>query len=266
MAFYIVCVLCIILIGIIIVPIYNNHKLLNAISNTTPSKKIDSIRFRTGDIILYRWNYSLLTINKNGVRINDMPTLSNTMNNFLVSCVYGNTFFHVGVVVVWNDVPYILELTETDTYCNYDNGIAHYVPSLSSMDDMLTYRGIICHFPYIGREIDNSEIHNILKTKNEYLHAWHPDYGLIKNWRYYFYDDMPELETCGPLNKKLSKTNCPRYVNCVQYICSVLYKMGIRDIDKCMRITPNTLFDFCLESNLYTSCSLIETPYLLEYV
>lgn len=257
----IIIIFCISIVG----PIIINNKILSDLASAYNIKQIKDIEFRTGDLLLYKWNYSLLTIPKNKkIYINKHSIANALYYNALVTYI-SDTFFHGGVVVIYNNKPYILELTEEDTFCNFDNKIAHYVPSLTSLDDMLKYKGAIYRCPYIGPEIDELVINDILQTKNQYIHAWHPDYGMINNIKYYLKDNMPNYDTCGPENKKLSAANCPYYVNCVQFVCAMLDKMKIYADKHCMKTTPSKLIDYCSMSDKYGDGHIIETPYIMQY-
>lgn len=197
--------------------------------------------------------------------LNSQPISTILFFNLLISYVYSNTFFHVGIVVKYLGVPYILELSEENIYCNFDKKIANHLPSLSSMDDIMSYKGVICRFPYIGPPVSNDIVVDILSSKNQYVHAWHPSYGLMRNFDSYIYSRPGEFGTCGPPIDHITVSSCPKYINCIQFVCIMLNKMNIRKKNICYKFMPDDLFEFCSNSDLYTNCSIIETPYILEY-
>jgi hypothetical protein len=195
---------------------------------------------------------------------NEQSLYNITIFNPVMAYMYKGPFFHCGMIVIYNNTPYVLELSEADIFCNFDNKIAHYVPSLSSMDEFDSYNGMIVRYPYIGPTISDESILNVLKEKNRFVHAWHPDYGLIKNAKYYLYN-MPDYDTCGPEIKKVTDSDCPYYVNCVQYICALMRQMGISN-KYCMKTTPASLSNLCDDNKNYDLPHIIKNSYLLNYI
>lgn len=263
---FVIIIIVIIFLILIAGPIIINNNLLLNLTKKMPLISLNDIEFRTGDILLYRWNYSIMTIPKSKpIYINDQSLYTILVDNFLVTYVYGTVFLHGGVIVRYNNKPYILEISEEHIYCNYDKKMSNYSPSLTSLDELNKYTGAICRIPYIGPEIENDVISSMLQEKNQYSFAWHPDYGIIKSFSYYLYDNMPDYNTCGPIIESITNHDCPYFVNCLQFICAMLQYMKISDKRYCMQTTPTTLYNFCEESNKYGPPHLIKTPYLLDY-
>lgn len=263
---FVLIIIIIICLIIIIGPIIINNNLLAHLVKTIPLKSISDIEFRTGDILLYRWNYSVLTIPKERPSyFNDQSLYTILVENSLVTYVYGTVFLHGGIVVIYNGKPYILEISEEHIYCNFDKKMSNYSPSLSSLDELTKYTGAICRIPYIGPKIKDNVVLQMLQSKHQYSFAWHPDYGMARSFSYYLYDDMPDYDTCGPIIESITNNKCPYYVNCLQFVCAMMIYMKISDKKYCMKTSPSSLSDFCESSDKYGQSHLIETPYLLEY-
>ena len=74
---------------------------------------INTIKFRTGDIISYTWrDYSLFDTNKiHKYKFN----VINHLNEILPNLFNGKTT-HVAIIICLNNVPYIYELNDDDAY------------------------------------------------------------------------------------------------------------------------------------------------------
>ena len=66
-------------------------------------------------------------------------------------------FSHCGIVVVRNNIPFVLHLTADDNYDNYNKKSIIGSPVLTSMSELYKYKGVLYYSKYVGAPITNIE-------------------------------------------------------------------------------------------------------------
>lgn len=260
----VIIILLVFCVAVFCIPVFINRSInTRIINNCREFRDINDMRFNTGDILLYRWNYTLGDFDANssfffGKEIN--PT--NIFISLIDSYIYDMPFIHIGVIVIHNNKPCVLELNVSDVYCEYEKKTHVYNPALVSLDHIYDYYGIVGHFPYRGTPVQKRKIDSILSEKNKYIHARHSVGTMAANIRYYITNG--DLH-CDDINVG-SDSECPRYINCLQYIVIVLKKMGIFDGDKnYLTTTTRNIYDECIGENKYGEFTIIRNNYLLDH-
>lgn len=258
----VIIILCILIIFVI--PLCYNNSIMKSIVHSSPHIKLNHIPFRTGDMIFFRWNHSMGEIDKNYkfTQNKDVDVIDIMVS--LIDCYIKDLkFIHPGMVVIYNNIPYILELKVTPVYCNYSKKMISHNPSLTCLSSILDYYGIVGYFPYTGVDIPKSTIREILSEKHKYLHARHDDADLLGNFKSYIDDtnlNCNDIDLTG-------LTECPKYVNCYQYIIIILKRCKIFDNTKklYLNIYPKDFLNKLLGTKKYGSFQVIINKYLLQY-
>lgn len=207
-------------------------------------KNIDKIKWRTGDLICFKWDYNLMNIDKkNNIHLNYRYTFD-IMSNIFMCYLFNARFVHYGVVVIYDDTPYVLEMSLDEKYCNYVKEKIHFKPTLSSLDEINIYNGPIVRVPYVGKKVSDKKIEKLLCENHKYSHGFKNLNSIIHNFKSYV---------------KSSKIN---EFNCVQYTCYILNSFG-NNLD--INIYPNELFDKIEKSKLYSNPHLIYNEYLEKF-
>lgn len=264
-AFAMIIVLCLICVVVIyIIPLYNNINTMTNIIQSNPHAELTDIPFRTGDLIFFRWNYTIGELDNNytftqTTHVDNMNTIVAMSDSYIKHI----RFIHPGMIVVYDDIPYILELTARPVYCNYEKKVVSFKPSLTSLTTILEYYGIAGHLPYKGPPISKNTIHSILSEKHKYTHVKYT--GSMAN-NIISYVNSPNLD-CDDIDLT-GLTQCPEYINCYQYIIIVLKKCKIlTDVANktFLNIMPNDLLDKILNTKKYTGFNIIINNYLSRY-
>jgi hypothetical protein len=146
-----------VIIIVIIILLLNVLK-THAVSNYDHSlikKNIDDIHFNTGDIIFFRHDCPLYFYGNNGINM-DIHIFKNACKTLFY---YNQSYFsHCGIVIIRNNIPYILHLTADDNYDNYTKKCTIGTPVLSSMNDVYKYKGFLYYNKYVGPRINNIEL------------------------------------------------------------------------------------------------------------
>lgn len=178
-------------------------------------KHINNINFRTGDLLLCRWNdYNVLKPNNNKLQF--IPSNLFIPNPFKIFSSLCGYYSHISIIIIINDIPYIYDITLHDTSNNnsklkYDMWTKKYVinkPTLLNIDYIKQYHGDIYHVQYIGNKIYKSVIKNILNKYRK--HTFNISNSII-----------------GKLSLGLYQGDNTRKVSCSSLISNVLYDMGI---------------------------------------
>lgn len=253
-------VICILVI--FLVPLFHNINIMKSIIQSGTHIELNNIPFRTGDMIFFRWNHSIGEFDKNNTFITNkgVDTVDTLVS--LIDCYIKDiTFIHPGIIVIYNNIPYILELKVTPVYCNYSKKMISHNPSLTCLSSILDYNGVAVHFPYKGDTIPNSTINEILSKKGNYLHARHDDADPLGNIKSYI--DYSAL-TCDDIDLT-GLTMCPKYINCYQYIIIVLKKCKILDSNIILNMYPKDFLNAISNTKIYGPFQVIINKYLLQY-
>jgi len=205
---------------------------------------IDDIKFRTGDILLFRWNYTIGDVDKN-LKFTPNRRLG-MMDAFVGLGTYAQNmrYVHIGIVVIHNDRPYLLELNVLPMYCNYDGAVLVNKPTLTGLDGIRQYYGLVVHLPYTGDELPQYVIDRTLREKNNYMHARHSSAALARNILQYSYGDTTDTTT----------------INCLQYIIIVLEKFNINHMP--LNTLPNDIYLNLAHDKNYGSPNIIRNRYV----
>lgn len=227
----------------------NIYKTRRIIRNHT-IKSASQIKFHTGDLLFFRWNYTIGSIDKNNDFIlSEHINVANTTINLVDSYLYNIPFIHVGMVVYYAGSPYILELNVSDMYCEYEKKVLRYRPTLISLNTINNYYGISGVLPYVGPSIDVTTTLQIIKEKNQYIHARQSTLTMAGNLSNYVF------------NSKTSHEN-PAYINCGQYIYILLKKMNIiTDPKNIMSVTPHDIYTECSKGLKYGDFIVLKNNY-----
>lgn len=223
----------IIIIGILILLIYP-HWMFRGFNDTLQSYTYDETQFNTGDILFFKKDEPAI-YRKNG-KILVQPFLFENLYQSIMYYIQG-VYTHCGVVVVHNDIPYIVQISGDILYDGYKQKYNIDGPCLSKLDDIFSYQGVVYHHRYLGspQTVDTDFIDNI--------------YG--ENYK--INRDVLSIIPSNIL--KLSQHG--NDLMCVDLANIILYKLGIVDNYK----TDNNLSDIrkLVKDNNYT-----QTPVILE--
>jgi hypothetical protein len=157
----------IILILIILILHFIKTDQIYVFNNELIKKNINEIQYKTGDVIFFRHDSPLYFYGDNGINmdIHVVKNISKTLFHF------AQPFFsHCGIVIIRDNIPFVLHLTADDNYDNYNKKSIIGCPVLTSMSELYKYKGVLYHNEYIGPPITNIE--SILKdiySKDIYL-------------------------------------------------------------------------------------------------
>lgn len=236
-------------------PFWINIKKTSQILGGHVHSDIKNTRFKTGDVLMYRWNYTVGTLVNDKFKRSDHISVANTTINLVDTYIYDIPFIHVGVIVYHLGKPYILELNVTDLCCEYEKRILKYKPTLTSLDSIKSYYGIVGMFPYIGADIKDQATSQIISEKKDYTHARHATATLLENMSRYVFPSV------------LEEQKDSYYVNCVQYALIVLEKMNIfvKDQYDTKSITPKNIYDECMLNSKYSDFVIIKNDYVESF-
>ena len=141
--------------------------------------EIDSIKFRTGDLFLTRWQSEpLLSYNsKTKTRTFRIDSLLYTIYNNITSAMsrMGFTYTHSGVCIMIDNEPYIYECNNITHYTidkidHIYKKIIINTPSLLPLSYINNYRGHVYHYPYAGSDLNMNQVFKFIDThKNNEL-------------------------------------------------------------------------------------------------
>jgi len=235
-------IIIIICILILLSPLFSD---LYYFSCDKSEEKLNNIKFRTGDLLLCRYNkYNILqqnTYDNNLQFFWNNLLIPNKTKIFSSICGY---YSHISIIIVINDIPYIYDITlhEYSTKLKYDMWTKKYVinkPALLNIDYIKSYPGDIYHVPYIGSDtVPNSVIENIL---NKY-----------RKYEFNIFDSILSKISLG-----LYQCDSNKKVSCVSFITNVLYDMGIIDIPNKQNPTINYVFNECINSKTHLNNPII---------
>lgn len=125
------------------------------------------IKFRTGDIVLFRDCDNFIQMRNSGISINPQ---------FLIlSLRHGATFYsclkqytHSGIILKINNVVYVYQIHRKRCFCHYQNKYVVNKPALHLLDTVLKkYNGLIYHVPYVGQEPENVDL--LINSTKDYI-------------------------------------------------------------------------------------------------
>jgi len=192
-----------------------------------------TIEYNTGDVIFFKWR-DVNFFN------NSQYTLQNYGEDIIRVLYDGNTFSHVGVIIVINDIPYIYELVENFIYkkelrCYYSkkklknkfNVTPHAV--LHPLKDIETYNGDV-FIMKCNQEINSKQIFNMLKK-------------FTKAKRF-----VPMILICRIKNiRPYSKYTCSGFV------VDILNFFNILKIKNPNSLSPVDMYSLCLKNKCYSN-------------
>ena len=205
----------------------------------------NNVNFRTGDIILFKWNgYNMFTydsIKKKSTT--NFHMISHSISNTLQSIVKGHEYTHSAVVVVMNDIPYVYDCTNTNSYvrekyCAYTGNFINETPCLLPLKFLNYYDGHCYHFSYVGPKITFSRVVPFIKK--------------YKNIKLY-------LSFIKMFYNCIVNSTEPDYFTCCSFVSHFLNRHGIINIPNIYIMTPQMLYNSILQSNNY-----ISNPILLQ--
>lgn len=256
MTIAIIVVLTIVLI-LFIVPCYSNINMDKTFIGTYKQVDLSNIKFRNGDILLFRYNFTAGNIDANQTfTFNKSQTSADVVITAVDTYIYSVPFNHIGIIVIINNVTYILELSVTDLHCAYENKVLRYKPTIIPFNNIKNTYGVVGMIPYIGDDISEKVINNVLLEKKSYTHARHSAYVMLENLLKYVgtndYTDDP-----------------PEFINCGQYIFIVLKKMNIFSKHQSginiLTVTPEDIFKECMINSKYGDFVIIKNDYVKSF-
>jgi hypothetical protein len=234
-------IIILIILLIIFVPkiIYEYQTRTSSIKNIN----INDIKFRTGDVITCQFNQTAFNISNDGnltffiIKINE--DIKNAVGYYLTGF-----YMHAAVVIVLNNVPYILDFTNDIEYCHYEKDFLIAKPVLKSIKYLNRYYGNILYYAYTGLTIPDK---NIYKTLNEKT-------------------DIKFINTDLDLIRKTFKIDLGKYMVCVNSVTKSLTDFGIlHNNHDYKNDDPQSLRNFLTLSNLYDSPRFINNKHYSEF-
>ena len=209
---------------------------------------INTIKFRTGDIISYTWrDYSLFDTNKiHKYKFN----VINHLNEILPNLFNGKTT-HIAIIICLNNVPYIYEVNDDDAYfynknpnlpvpryCNFYKKIIGRESGLIDINYLKYYGGHINIIPYVGKyNPTESTVLNVINNNK-----------MIKLDRF-----SSIFNECIINNTNYDSNK----MTCSAFISKVLTELNILCVDKYYCILPQNIIDMCIKSGKYDSNNTI---------
>lgn len=196
-------------------------------------KNINEISFNTGDIVFFRHDCPLYFYGDNGINmdIHIVKNICKTIFHFVEPW-----FSHCGIVVVKDNIPFVLHITAEANYDNYNKKSIIGMPALTSMDELYKYKGVLYYSKYIGSPITNIEPKlKDIYSKNIYLD------GNIFN-----------CLLTNLLNVTSHKDNT---MVCCDFVLYVLKKFGI--VKKFKYCDLNYIHTICKNKNKYNTMQCI---------
>lgn len=201
MYFLITVIICIYLLNV-----YHTRRISYMDSNLIRTNIRDT-KYRTGDVIFFRKDYSHMFKGDNGVNYDLSYTkrLVYTFEFLHQNCYYS----HCAIVIIINGITYLTHLTEDPYYDNVKNIHVLGAPSLIKLTDIENYKGFVYHYKYNGPEIkvtDNmiNRIYSIDMKLSNFLKS-----TICSAFKLYHHSDG--------------------YGSCCDYIQLVMYEMGLVD-------------------------------------
>lgn len=246
-------IIIVIWILLILLSTYNQIKYYMIDKTQYKLTDIKDIKFRTGDIIMHKWNANILTydnINKktnfNLCNLGDLFFQSGLLMNFSPKYY---PYIHVSVIVVLDDIPYMYQLSQfieyEYKYCRNINDCTKDVldhPVLLNMDYVEYYRGHVHHFSYIGDEINEEKVKKIIEKNKDV-----------------------QKSTISYLNTFLNKEykNDKKHL-CITFATKIIEEFGIHNFDNYYNSTQRSVFDdVVLNGNKYEKQpSIINNTYM----
>lgn len=198
--------LCILII-IIILLIYPRYIFYNSFHKQYPIINLPDIKFKTGDIIMYKYETPVYYKQHNKIHTS-FYLGKEILNSFSYYFQNGTHYSHAGIIIVINDIPYLWHLTDDPYYDIYTKKVVIGKPSLCAITDIDVYRGVPYIIPYKGPkiEVDNRILDDIYK-KNIYIQG--------------------NFITCILTNGLKLMNNKENEFMCLDFVELVLYYMGI---------------------------------------
>ena len=198
----------------------------------------NQIKFRTGDLLFFRWNDDSLISYNNLTKETtfDIKYLSNSIHKTLYRILVGY-YTHVGMVVVIRGKPYVYETTHANTYtlpkfCMYQQKIVLNTPSLQDISCLQLYRGHVYHYKYLGKPFN-------MKKLNKYINM-NVNNPISINFNSLITNVVP-----GCIYGTPSMTTCSGLIS------SCLVDQNIFKCDKPLCSTPGDIYKNCKNSKLY---------------
>ena len=215
----------------------------------------NDIYYRTGDLLFFRWVGNNLVIKDNvsdKLKIKKANMLS--LNRYtLFSSIISGYYTHIGMIIVINNIPYIYEITQHNSYKNrpkfdqWTRKVVSNKPTLLNISFMESYGGHVYYIPYIG---DTININKIINALNKYA-----------NFRL---DILNSTIQCLSYDKLSINSN--HYLSCTSFISNVLNDLGIVNSKHKNCSTPMSILKDCYKSGKYSDVvKLINTTYEKKY-
>ena len=195
----------------------------------------NQIKFRTGDLLFFRWNDdSLISYNEITKETTfNFKHLSDSICKTMY-CMAAGIYTHVGMIVVIDNVPYIYEITNADTYsmpkyCHYIGKNVLNTPSLQKLKCIQHYIGHVYHYSYLGKPFNKKKLFKYIKNqKNQTIHQSASKF--VKSCIY----------------------NKPYMVTCSSLIAGCLNDQNIFNYSNLYCATPGDLYKDCKKSKMYS--------------
>lgn len=135
---------------------WNTRRTLRDFDNSLKKININECNFRTGDILFFRNTCPLYFYGDNGINM-DVAIVKNTLKSLYF--YHQKYYTHVGIIIVLDEIPYLLHMTADSQYDIYTN--RYVIGSISMIDlrEIENYKG----YAYINRYTGP----DIIFTKND---------------------------------------------------------------------------------------------------
>lgn len=208
--------------------------------------KFSNIKFKTGDLIFCKWRGEVLLDNYKNINI--YPNhISEGFKNTIVGFIKGFKYTHCGVVIVINNIPFLYEVTNSDSYSyeRYDPILKRIIlnkPSLYPLEKCVKhYKGHMWYVPYKGNKLNKNKVMKfIYNKKNE---TFGGKLNIIKNY----------------ITGKTTSHNCASLVN------DFLFKMKLIKSPTTGRTTPNSIYKKVMNSHYIDNNTIIKN-YWVKYI
>ena len=190
------------IIIIVILIIYQHYYYSNIFHKNLIRKHADDIKFKTGDIIMFRFDTPVLYRNKDGY--NTSTFICKAISTSVQYWYNGLPYLHTGIIVMIDNKPYVLHLTSDPIFDNFTQQDVVGLPSLSLLKDLNFYHGTLYHYKYNGPT-------NKLDLNDIYKHDIHINNSVLG-------------VVC---NNGLKIQKNKKYIACTDFVELVQYLLGI---------------------------------------
>lgn len=177
----------IIIILLMVLINYHSDEQIKLLNETCVKKNIYTDDYRTGDIIMFSYQCPGYYYGNNGINT-DLTFIKNTVLSILKN--YYDNYTHCGIIIKI-DKPYVLHMISEPNFDNYNKKYVLGSLSLSSLDEIQNYRGIVHKYNYVGRELHN--IQNVLENLYKLNLILDSNIFSIIFYRFYRYNGRKKL-------------------------------------------------------------------------